>query len=181
MRREPAHALGARQPARKDFRIARKLCIELSGLDSVAPRQAFEAEGAHAICGGGRMAEREGERLGKGSAADLLSNWRAAERDRVAAEETASVASLAASAAAEARTAAAETSEAARLSLEAAQRAQHAARRTADAANVAASAATRDSAAAHTALDASKAAETEARDRFQDAQSQGFPKNGATT
>ena len=105
------------------------------------------------------MAEREGERLGKGSAADLLSSWRAAERDRVAAEDTASVASLAATAAAEAETAATETSEAARLSLEAAQRAANAARRTADAAKLAASSATRESSIADTALQASRAAE----------------------
>jgi hypothetical protein len=35
------------------------------------------------------VAEAEGSRLGTGSAAELLSNWRAAERDRVAAEEEA--------------------------------------------------------------------------------------------
>ena len=56
--------------------------------------------------GGVTVAEAEGGQLGKGSAAELLGNWRAAERDRVAAEETAGVASLAASAASEAATAA---------------------------------------------------------------------------
>ena len=68
------------------------------------------------------MAEDEGRRLGKGSAAELLSAWRAAERDRAAAEESADVAELASNAAAEADTAATETATAARLSLEAGQR-----------------------------------------------------------
>ena len=38
------------------------------------------------------MAESEAERLGKGSAAELLANWRAAERDHAAAIESAGVA-----------------------------------------------------------------------------------------
>ena len=138
-------------------------------------------EGAPAGAGGDHVAEQEGARLGKGSAADLLSAWRAAERDRAAAEESASVASLARAAAAEAETAAIETAEAARLSLEAAQRAENAARRTADAAKLAAKSASRESALADEALTASKAAEVTARANFQDAQSHGFPKEGEST
>ncbi len=69
------------------------------------------------------MAEDEKNRLGAGSAAELLSDWRAAERDHAAAVETANVASIAAAAAQRAAHAAHETADAARLSLEAAQRA----------------------------------------------------------
>src|SRR5690349_5288094 len=82
------------------------------------------------------VAEKEGERLGKGSAADLLSAWRAAERDHAAASEAANVAQLASDAAQRAAEAARETSDAARLSLEAAQKAERAGRATAAAAAV---------------------------------------------
>jgi hypothetical protein len=126
--------------------------------------------------GGLTLAESEGERLGKGSAAELLGNWRAAERDRVAAEETASVASLAAEAAAEAATAAEETAAAAKLSLEAAQRAEHAARRTSSAAELAARTARKESTTADEALEASKAAEDAARSRFREGQASNFGK-----
>ncbi len=122
------------------------------------------------------MAEDQGHRLGKGSAAELLATWRGAERDRVAAEETASVASLAAAAAAEAETAASETASAAKLSLEAAQRADHAARRTADAAKIVATTTKSQSGEADAALVDSRSAEDDARDRFLDAQKEGFPK-----
>jgi hypothetical protein len=125
------------------------------------------------------LAEAEGDALGKGSAAELLGNWRAAERDRVAAEETASVASLAAKAAQEAATAAEETAAAARLSLEAAQRAERAALRTSEAAELASRVARGESAAADAALEASKAAEDEAKARFQGGQSRGFRNYGA--
>ena len=87
------------------------------------------------------MAESEGERLGKGSAAELLSRWRAAERDHAAAIESAGVAALASDAAQRAAHAARETADAARLSLEAAQRAERAAREAAEAAANAAAAA----------------------------------------
>jgi hypothetical protein len=125
------------------------------------------------------VAEAEGGRLGKGSAADLLSNWRAAERDRVAAEETASVATLAAAAAAEAMKAATETADAARLSLEASQRAENAARRTSEAADIAARTAKREQADADQAVVRSRKAEEVAQARFLDGQRQGFPKDGA--
>ncbi len=120
------------------------------------------------------VAESEGARLGKGSAADLLSNWRAAERDRVAAEETASVAALAAAAAAEAAKAATETADAARLSLEASQRAENAALRTSEAAEIAARTATRERAEADQAVVRSRAAEDAARDHFRSGQQKGF-------
>ena len=124
------------------------------------------------------MAESEGERLGKGSAAELLANWRAAERDHAAAIETAGVAGLAVEAAQRAAKAALETAEAARLSLDAAQRANHAAQETADAANVLSASASNEQSLADTALREAKTAESEAKDAFQDAQREGFPKDG---
>jgi hypothetical protein len=129
--------------------------------------------------GGKTVAEAEGSRLGKGSAADLLSNWRAAERDRVAAEESASVAALAAAAAKEAGMAAEETAAAARLSLEAAQSAERAARRTSEAAELAARTASREATTADAALEASRAAEDEAKALFQSGQARGFEKDEA--
>jgi hypothetical protein len=126
------------------------------------------------VQGGTALAEAEAERLGKGSAAELLATWRAAERDRVAAEETASVASLAAAAAKEAATAAEETAAAASLSREASQRAEHAARRTAEAAELASRTASREATAADTALEASRTAEDAARDRFREGQAREF-------
>ena len=77
------------------------------------------------------MAEAESRK--KGSAAELLGNWRAAERDLIAARDTKDVASLAANAAHAAVEAAQETSEAAKLGAEAANRAQRSAERTAEA------------------------------------------------
>jgi hypothetical protein len=122
------------------------------------------------------MAESEGERLGKGSAAELLANWRAAERDHAAALESAGVAGLAANAAQRAAKAAHETAEAARLSLEAAQRAEHAARETAEAAEVLSATATEEQSLADSAVNEAATAETDAKDAFQEAQRQGFPK-----
>ena len=123
------------------------------------------------------MAESEGERLGKGSAAELLANWRAAERDHAAAIESAGVAGLAVEAAQRAAKAALETAEAARLSLDAAQRANHAAQETADAANVLSASASKEQSLADTALSEAETAEIEAKDAFQDAQREGFPKD----
>jgi hypothetical protein len=123
------------------------------------------------------MAESEGERLGKGSAADLLAAWRAAERDHAAAIETASATSLAMVAAGRASEAARETAEAARLSLEAAQRADRAARETADAADVLSATLGRDHAAADAALGDALAAESNAKDAFNAARKLGFPKD----
>ena len=125
------------------------------------------------------MAESEAERLGKGSAAELLANWRAAERDHAAAIESAGVAGLAAEAAQRAARAAHETAEAARLSLEAAQRAQDAARETAAAAQVLSATASEEQSLADTAVGEAATAEIDARDAFQEAQRQGFPKEPA--
>ena len=128
--------------------------------------------------GGTALAEDAGKRLGKGSAAELLAAWRGAERDRAAAEATASVAALASAAATEAQTAASETATAARLSLEAAQKAEHAAHRTADAAGIVASTTRQEFSDAEAALQESRSAENIARDTFLGAQKQGFPKDG---
>jgi hypothetical protein len=125
----------------------------------------------------GSMAEAEGRRLGKHSAAELLGDWRAAERDVAAAQAHADTASLAEAAAQVAQVAALETSDAARLSLVAAERASEAAKRTAEAALVTASAASSDKADASTALEAAKRAETQAGDAFRDAQRLGFPQD----
>ena len=123
------------------------------------------------------MSDFEGRRMGKGSAADLLARWRAAERDRAAAIESASVASLAAAAAERAAHAARETADAAKLSLEAAQRAERAARETADAADVLTAAAVKERSVADEALTSAESAETQAMDAFHHAQQQGFPKD----
>jgi hypothetical protein len=124
------------------------------------------------------MAESEGRALGKGSAADLLAAWRAAERDHAAAVESAGVAALAADAAQRAAHAARATADAARLSLDAAQRAEKAARETADAADVLSGVAARGREVADAAVIDSTAAEADARQTFQTAQEKGFPKTG---
>jgi hypothetical protein len=124
------------------------------------------------------MAESEGQGLGKGSAADLLADWRAAERDRAAAVESAGVAALAAEAAQRAARAARETADAARLSLDAAQRAEKAARETADAADVLSGAAAKEQEVADAAVIDSTAAEADAKEAFKSAQEKGFPKTG---
>lgn len=120
------------------------------------------------------MAEAESKR--RGSAAELLGNWRAAERDLAAARETANVADLAAAAAEQALIAAHETGEAARLSSEAAKRAEGSARRTAEAAEITAAAARKDQTEAAAAVRHSAAAETAAGDAFHAAEREGFPK-----
>ena len=122
------------------------------------------------------MAEKEGERLGKGSAADLLSAWRAAERDHAAAIDTASSSTLAVLAADKAAHAARETADAARLSREAAERAEQAAKETADAADILSRAAVKDRLSADAALRDAATAEATAKAQFQDAQRKGFPK-----
>ena len=121
----------------------------------------------------------ESNRLDKGSAARLLSDWRAAERDSVAARASAEVASLAAAAAQTAEQAALETAEAARLALDAATRAEQAARATADAARIVSSTTAAEKVASDEAVTQADAAEAEARDAFHTAQDAGFP--AATT
>ena len=121
------------------------------------------------------MAEAESRR--KGSASELLGNWRAAERDLVAAQDTVDVATLAAAAAEVAVVAARETSEAARLGAEAARRAEQSALRTAEAADVTARAAQRDKAGSEDALQRATQAEADAGRAYQEAQREGFPKD----
>jgi len=121
------------------------------------------------------VAEAESKR--KGTAAELLGAWRAAERDLVAAKESASVAELAAAAAEQALIAAKETSESARLSSEAAQRAERSAIRTAEAAEVTSRAARRDHDDMGAAVGRSEAAEAEAGERYHAAERDGFPKS----
>lgn len=124
------------------------------------------------------MADAEGRGLGKHSAAALLGNWRAAERDLAAAKANADTASLAETAAKEALVAAEETSDAARLSQVAAERAAAAAHRTAEAAKIFANSAAGDRAQADTDLTEAIRAESVAGDQFREAQRQGFPQSG---
>ena len=121
------------------------------------------------------MAEEASRR--RGTAAELLSEWRAAERDLVAAQETLDVATLAAAAADEAVIAARETSEAAELSQQAAQRAQMSAARTAAAADVTARVASKDQKTATTSLADATQAEADANERYHAAEREGFPKD----
>ncbi len=121
---------------------------------------------------------------GHGSASELLADWRAAQRDSVAAHEAASVAARAATAAvaaeeaaAEAETAAREATNAAARAKEAAERAKTAATQAADAAQRAAVTTEDDQARADQSVVETEAAESEARDRFHAAQEEGFPKD----
>lgn len=118
-----------------------------------------------------------------GTAAELLGDWRAAERDSVAAAVAASVAALTVAAAAAAEEAAAEAESAASSAMDAATRAtiaaEHAklaAAHAAQAAHLAASAALGDKARADQAVETAGRAEDHARDEFHDAQDEGFPK-----
>jgi hypothetical protein len=131
--------------------------------------------------GEGQMAK--GRDTAHGSASELLADWRAAQRDSVAAHEAASVAARAATAAATAEEAAAEAEIAAREATDAAARAKEAAERAKTAATQAADAAQRaavttedDQARADQSVVETEAAESEARDRFHAAQEEGFPK-----
>ena len=120
--------------------------------------------------------QAEPVKVGTGSAAELLGDWRAAGRDLSAAQETASVAALAADTADIAKIAATETGDAARMSAEAALRAEKSAQRTAEVADLTARVARGESIDADDALERSSSAEVEAGERFRDAQALGFPK-----
>jgi hypothetical protein len=126
----------------------------------------------------------KGQGAGHGSASELLADWRAAQRDSVAAHEAASVAARATTAAAVAEEAAAEAETAAREARDAAARAKEAAERAKTAATQAADAAQRaavttedDQARADQSVVETEAAESQARDRFHVAQDKGFPKD----
>ena len=118
------------------------------------------------------------------SAADLLGEWRAAERDSVAARTAATVAALAVATAGAAERAAGEAAiageaamEAARRAKEAAEHARKAATQAADAARLTHGTAEGDQARAYEAVANAEQAETEARDRFHEAERAGFPKH----
>jgi hypothetical protein len=117
------------------------------------------------------------------SAAELLADWRSAERDSAAAHEAASVAARAVTAAAaaeeaatEAEAAALEATDAAARAKEAAERAKAATSQAAEAAQLAASTTEDDQARADQTVEDADRAEREARDRFHSAQDDGFPK-----
>ncbi len=117
------------------------------------------------------------------SAAELLADWRSAERDLVAAHDAASVAARAVAAATaaeesalEAEVAAREATDAAARAKEAAERAKLAASSAAEAAQTAATTTEEDQARADRMVLASEQAELDARDRFHEAEKKGFPK-----
>ena len=115
-------------------------------------------------------------------AAELLSDWRGAERDTVAAKSALEVARLALKAAESAEAAVLETEVAVKASAEAAERAKAAAERAKRAASEAAQAAQLLAVTASGDLARAKQTkvdEATARDRFQEAQDRGFePKPG---
>jgi hypothetical protein len=120
------------------------------------------------------MADAEGRIPEKQSAAELLGDWRGAERDVAHAQSHADSVAIAANAAKQAQIAADETSEAARLSMAAAEHAAEAADRTAEAAVLTAVAAADDEAIDRMALEQALNAELEAGNRFRDAQRREF-------
>ena len=117
------------------------------------------------------------------TAAELLAEWRAAERDTVAAGSASRVAAMALEAAAAAEEAADEVGAAASAALEAVERATAAADRAkkaalhaAGAAHLALTAAEGDTAQAKQDLEEARHAEDEARDRFHEGEVRGFRK-----
>jgi len=153
-------------------------------------RLTMSARHPHSIGYEAVILQRRALRMAKGgdakhhSAEELLADWRAAERDSVAAHDAASVAARAVTAAAtaedaamEAETAAREATEAAARAKDAAERAKAAASKAAETAQKAADTTEDDQARADkTVLDADQA-EAAARDRFHAAQESGFPKD----
>lgn len=121
------------------------------------------------------MAEAESQR--KPAASELLGDWRAADRELVAAKESADIATAAAAAAEEAIAAARETKEAAQLSVKAAHRAELSAIRTTETAEMTARVVQRDKAQSEEALRESAQAEADAGNAYKEAQRQGFPKD----
>jgi hypothetical protein len=115
------------------------------------------------------------------SAAELLADWRAAERDTVAAGSTAKIAALALQAATAAEEAAEEVEAAANAAAEAVERARGAALKArgaaiqaAEAANLALATAEGDKVRANHQLEEAEQAEEAAADRFHAAQDKGF-------
>ncbi|HYK94385.1 MAG TPA: hypothetical protein VE011_00740 [Candidatus Dormibacteraeota bacterium] len=120
------------------------------------------------------MADGNEPRQGRQSAAELLGDWRGAEREVVHAQTHADTVAIAANAAKQAQIAAEETSEAARLSKAAAEHAAEAADRTAEAAALTAVAAADDAAVDKSVLEQALQAASDAGDRFREAQRRGF-------
>jgi len=118
------------------------------------------------------------------SAAELLGDWRAAERDTAASKTAATIAALrlktaqaAEAAAAATEAAAAAAQEAAERATSASERAKEAASHTAEAARLLSAIAIGDTVDATHAVNEAEAAESTARDRYNDAASEGFPKD----
>ena len=118
------------------------------------------------------------------AAGELLADWRAAERDAVAARDAAHIAALALAAAEAAEEAATEVEAAAEAASEAVERARSAAGRARRAAAQAAEAATSaltsaqgDQVRARQSVTEAEVAEDKARDLFHEAESKGFPKD----
>ena len=116
--------------------------------------------------------------------AGFLGDWRAAERDAAAAKTAQTVAEMALVAARAAEEAAMETEIAARAAVEAsksaqraAQRAKQAATHAAEAASILTSGAEDDKARANHEVGKAEAAETDARDRFHEAEQMARDKN----
>jgi hypothetical protein len=113
----------------------------------------------------------------------LLSDWRAAERDSDAARKARSVAGLAVEAATAAEQAAEETEVAATAALAASESARNAATsakksatQAADAARIMAATAAGDKVRANQSVERAEEAESQARYRYHEAESHGFPK-----
>jgi hypothetical protein len=122
-----------------------------------------------------------------GQAAELLSKWRAAGRDTVAAQSAAEVAGLALAAARAAEEAAVETEGAAQSAAEAVERALNAAAKAKKAAAAAARAAhiliagaEGDKVRANHDVDVAQTAEDEAGKEFKQARDRGFAEGGST-
>lgn len=146
-------------------------------------READEMSSQHVREEGGSVADEGLPDREHGSAAEFLGDWRAAERDTLAAKTAASVAALTVAAAAAAEDAAAEAESAAAAAMDAATRAKSAAdhakkaaAHAAEAAQMASSTALGDKARADQSVQTAERAEGDARDRFHDAEDQGFPK-----
>ena len=147
-----------------------------SGVSMVYPRRAASTWRGKGVASVG---ERAGSRHGR--AAELLSTWRAAERDTAGARLAESVAAAAVEAAVEAESAAAKAESAAAAAIEAADQAKaaavlarDAARRAAEGAATAETRAEDDEARAGQKVADAEQAERDARDRFHEAESRGF-------
>ena len=121
-------------------------------------------------------------------AADLLSRWRSAERDTVAAQKAESVAAIAVDAAAAAEASAVHAEEAATIAMQAAihakdaaELARKAAAQAADGALMAGARAEGDEARAGQDVATAQQAEKNARDRFHEAEDKGFRKDPPKT